>query len=290
MGVAETHLIGANEAALPGYSWLGHNRTALHHRARCGSGGVGVFIRDQIGEEYRTEILNDSVEGILWIKFTARHTAHVFTIDVCYLPPGNSSRHVDSQCFYEDLLSHVYMYQKLGPFIIMDDFNSRCVDAQDYIEGVDSIGDRDIVDRTVNDHSEQSIQFLISAICCMLNGRKSLVNDYTCISGKGLSVVDYVVVPHEHLDWYSDFTVHRSRALFNDAGCVSNIDPSRVISDHSCLSWLMLLPTMQIGSSSTHGDNQPGTIFTKFDLSAIPVGFMDNDSCHSAVHCVRVFL
>ena len=60
-------------------------------------------------------------------------------------------------------LSHVYMYQKLGPFIIMGDFNSRCGDAQDYIEGVDSIGDRDIVDRTVNDHGEQVIQFLISA-------------------------------------------------------------------------------------------------------------------------------
>ncbi len=46
LGVAETKLEGEEILAIPGYLWFGHNRKNLHRNAKCGSGGVGFFIRD----------------------------------------------------------------------------------------------------------------------------------------------------------------------------------------------------------------------------------------------------
>ena len=47
---------------------------------------------------------------------------------------------------------------------------------------------------------------LISANLCMLNGRLG-TNNFTCISHKGRSVVDYCFVPYEQLGFYNNFQV-----------------------------------------------------------------------------------
>lgn len=108
-------------------------------------------------------------EVILWVKLKAKQhlqSNHVFPEAVCYLPPANSSRYVATPDYYESLL--VYRYQKLAPFLISGAFNSRCADAQVYIERVDSIGERNVLD---DSHGELVIQFLIGANGCILNGR-----------------------------------------------------------------------------------------------------------------------
>ena len=71
------------------------------------------------------------------------------------------------------------------------DYNARSGDLQDYIEGVDDIGDRDIVDYTINKHGEIMCEFLLSSSCCILNGRNYTTNDFT---SKDCSVVDYCFV------------------------------------------------------------------------------------------------
>ena len=170
----------------------------------------------------------------------------------------------------------------MGPFLIMGDLNSRCANAQDYIEGVDTVAERDVVDYSSNSYGELLIQFLISANCCMLNGRNYYKNDFTCVSTKGLSVVDYLIVPHEDLHSFSDFSVTRSKDLFTQAGCVSLIDTSRVIPDHSCLTCSMALP---VGSPprSTNQSSEEGVPITSFDLSSIPDHFLSSDPCQTAL-------
>ena len=48
VGVAETWLKDGDVATLDGYSWFGHNRQALSRKAVRGSGGVGVFVRNAL--------------------------------------------------------------------------------------------------------------------------------------------------------------------------------------------------------------------------------------------------
>lgn len=87
----------------------------------------------------------------------------------CYLPPENSSRQEDVMHFYDNLLVSVYRYQSLGTVCMFGDFNSRCGDLKDYIEGVDNLTDRDIVDYQVNKYGHILLDLLISINFCILN-------------------------------------------------------------------------------------------------------------------------
>ncbi len=88
------------------------------------------------------------------------------------------------------------VYQNIGSMFICGDLNSRCGDNTHYIESVDSIIDRDVVDFDVNSYGESLIDFLISSNLCILNGRNHINNDFTHIAATGRSVVDYCLVPH----------------------------------------------------------------------------------------------
>ncbi len=66
------------------------------------------------------------------------------------------------------------------------------------MEGIDSLLNRNLLNKTVHGHGEALIGFMHDAKLCSLNGRLSLENNnFTCISPKGLSIVDYIIVPHD---------------------------------------------------------------------------------------------
>jgi hypothetical protein len=111
---------------------------------------------------------------------------------ITYLPPEYSSRGVDANEFYEQLLANVYQYQTMGSFIICGDLNSRCSAMDDVIRGVDEIEERHIIDFKEDNHGGLLIDFLISANCCILNGRNMKHNDFTSFNHHGQAVVDYV--------------------------------------------------------------------------------------------------
>ena len=71
---------------------------------------------------------------------------------------------------------------------------------------VDDASVRSVLDFTRNSYCNTSIEFLTSINCCMLNGRVGNNNDFTCVSSKGQSVVDYCIVSYEnvHLKWDSN--------------------------------------------------------------------------------------
>ncbi len=194
-----------------------------------------MLIRKSLLQCYKVTVLDKTYEGILWIKFTPKDSDQTFNLSVCYLPPEGSTFHVND--FYETLLSQIYIYQNEEVFFVCRDFNSRNSDTPDFIEGMDDVPERETVDFTQNMYGDRLIDLLLSSNCCVLNGRKDVCSntDYTSISVKGLAVVDYCLVPHVALPYFSNFKVHRSRQLFNEAGCVAFIDPSHSLPDHSML-------------------------------------------------------
>ena len=93
---------------------------------------------------------------------------------------------------------------------ICGDINARCGRTQDYIEWVDEIPARCIIDSEENHYGDVFIDHLTTTNMCMLNGRigDQMNNSFTHISNKGKSVVDYVWVPHEQLHFWQNFSVN----------------------------------------------------------------------------------
>ena len=60
------------------------------------------------------------------------------------------------------------------------DFNSRIGDSFDFIEGIDVVPNRDIVDCTINDYGTVLVD-VININFCVLNGRNYIKNEFTCI-------------------------------------------------------------------------------------------------------------
>lgn len=273
IGICETYLRNNEslDGCLPGYKWLGHNRKTYHVNARSGSGGVGIFIRLGVFDEYKVEVLDVSYEGLMWIRLSAKRFYCVLLFCVCYLPPIDSSRYVDACDFMDTLLGQIYRYQNDGIVCLMGDFNARCGTMDDYIEGVDEVCMRDIVDPILNQYGELLCDLMLSANMCMLNGRNFIHNDFT---SKDASVVDYVLVPHEQLSLCKDFKVIRAHDLFEEAGCVGLFDPLRSLPDHNMLTWSINLTQFQC-SLPIHGTpTPPEATFRKFDMSSIPEDFL----------------
>ena len=123
-----------------------------------------------------------------------------------YLPPDFSARAVDGDAFFNNLSKKVYEYQSEGEIIICGDFNARLGSESDFIEGVDVVKPMMVIDTTTNSYCDILLDFLIDCNLCMLNGRLG-THDFTHISTRGKSVVDYVFVPHEQFASFIEFSV-----------------------------------------------------------------------------------
>ena len=81
-------------------------------------------------------------------------------------------------------MSNIYEFQQNALKVVFGDFNARIEENEDFIVGVDTLPLREMKDFQTNQHCNSFINFLISTKC-ILNGRKSKNNDFTCISSRG---------------------------------------------------------------------------------------------------------
>ena len=124
-GIAETHSVGDNTPSLDGYTVFSHNRKSIHKKAKCGSGGVCLFVKHSIIVNYNVNILDKSFDDILWVSFEHKVSLQGINVFVCYLSPEGSSHIVDPHEYFDQLLSQIYMFQNNGQYIICGDFNAR---------------------------------------------------------------------------------------------------------------------------------------------------------------------
>lgn len=194
------------------------------------------------------------------------------------------SRYVDGNEYFDQLLSNIFEYQHLGNFCILGDFNARIADMADCIEGVDQIPGREILHFKKNAYGDLFCEFLINSNCFILNGRQSKKNDFTSISVKGMSVVDYIVVPYEDLYLYTDFEVIRVSDLPN-VGVETKLMP-----DHSLLSCIMPLKLCDENRWLDRNCLLLQKKVVKFDTCDIPVNFCNNDAFKSNMNDkIRLF-
>ena len=96
---------------------------------------------------------------------------------------------------------------------------------------MDNISNRVNIDDTKSGHYEEMIDFLLDSKFCVVNGRVTKEYDnYTCVSSRGSSVVDYMLVPHSTLEKCDSFKVHSVKDLIHPT-----INTVESLSDHSVL-------------------------------------------------------
>ncbi|CAC5403302.1 unnamed protein product [Mytilus coruscus] len=140
-----------NKISVDGYTWFGHNRIGIHIRAKAGSGGVGFFVRNDLMELFNVIVVDDSIDGICWLKFEDNlNLENIFYACVVYLPPENSTRAVNVFEFLESPMTQMYTISNGNQFYLCGDFNSRCGDLYDFVEGVDTLPERQVVDYKTN--------------------------------------------------------------------------------------------------------------------------------------------
>ena len=197
---------------------------------------VMCLVRNELLENFNVTTLDTSHEGIMWLRITSKLGDFSLCCAVCYLPPHDSCRAMDSSIFFDKLMEQLYTFQNMGKIILMGDYNARCGQNSDYIEGVDTVPPRDILDETENHHGDSLISFLTDVNFCMLNGRFR-DREWTHVSPVGKSVVDYMCVPYEQLEHIKSFTIMKISNIIDNIRVHPNSIP-----DHSFLKCELTIP------------------------------------------------
>ena len=98
-----------------------------------GSGGVGFLVRKALLKDFEVSLLDDSYEGVLWLRLTHRQSDENIMFCVCYLPPANSTRNIDCSDVLDTLMCQIHEYGSESVFYLCGDFNARIL--YDFIAG-----------------------------------------------------------------------------------------------------------------------------------------------------------
>ena len=269
----------------------------MHVRARKASGGVGILIRNEIVTNYKVRIIDRSVEGILGFEFVDKYTEYCFRIYACYLPPEGSPWANPTE-FYGHLVSELSRGSECDNILLCGDFNARVGDMQDVINGLDDISDRKVIDKIRNSYGQDLIAFLNDSKMCITNGRFQPVNDnYTCISCRGQSVVDYILTPQECLNSISQFTVRVVNNIIEQHNLYTMLSTQCKATDHSVVTVDIACsyvnqhtnsyrPTCNMVNNTDTGQNviNSHARVRKYRLSEPPPDFMNNDVWRYAIN------
>ena len=137
-------------------------------------------------------------------------------------------------------------------FIFCGDYNARISNNKDYVEQIDDLPERFGIDKNKNSHGDSLLEFLINNKVCIVNGRVMPENnDYTFVSSRGKSVVDYFIIPHVNLPRCIDFHVHTMTDIIDNFNLKHLISSTCKMPDHS----LLLLTFNALSTNATMSES-----------------------------------
>lgn len=232
--LCETHLSVHEGIQYNGYRYYGnHRNTGAIQRS---SGGVGVLVKDTMFVHYTVDVFCADTEGVIGVKFCHKTSGNEIDIVSNYLPPVGSRYCMDANVFFDRLLSISYEQCNSDLLVYCGDFNARIGNKQDVPFPEDNIIPRKHIDRNSNTHGVHFLNFLNDSCCCVLNGRFGDPK-FTCCTTNGNSVVDYVVVPYEHLKRIEKFCVIDIEDIVDKEGLEPLVSPGSSTPDHNLLSF-----------------------------------------------------
>ena len=282
--IIETHFNDDDKVSLENYEWIGHNRKVKNVAAPKMFGGIGLLIKSKLYDTFKISTLDKSYDGILIVHFKDKQTDFSFIICCCYLPPEGSVYANPTQ-FFAHLISQLYIYNDVDLLFICGDINGRIGKHSD-VTDIDNIKPRTVIDDQVKGHGDALIEFLIDGKLCVLNGRfNPQYDNFTCVSHKGKSVVDYIITPHDCLNKCSDFKVLLTNDIIDKNSLHSYIHSRCKPPDHSVLHC-----TFQTMHSVLYEDDcinetmvNGGHSSKRYRFDEVPPDFMHNDIWRTAI-------
>ncbi|CAC5411253.1 unnamed protein product [Mytilus coruscus] len=154
---------------------------------------------------------------------------------------------------------------------------------------------RTILRAMANGYGELFSEFLSTVNCCVLNGRYPIHDDFTYVSTKGSTVVDYCVVPYESLCHYKNFKFTRASVLCNKSAQPGSFSLNH-IPDHSVLCWefetnfdtINEISSINLSHNAHNSMNQQKNIYVSYDVKNIPNNWMtNNDILYKINMCIN---
>ena len=161
-----------------------------------------MLVKESILCHWLVDVVDKQLEDIMWVQLEHRETSHAVFIAVCYLLPAGSSREVDTEERFQVLEEQVNHFKMEGQVVVCGDFNARCGGMSD----MDGELSRCCVDMEKNGQGELLVDCMKSCGLVFTNGRQGQ-DQYTRISSRGRSVVDYCLVPEDDLMSIQIFTM-----------------------------------------------------------------------------------
>ena len=203
-----------HEFLIKGYTLYSFCRTHFNPRAKRGSGGISVYVKNHIanGVEVITHSEFSKIDDRVWLHL--RKQFFGLERDVCigiwYIPPHDSSRALQAHEMWLSFENEITLLQHNSDILVMGDFNARTGERIDWVEhdsimnfpfSLDcvkdyKIGNRMSMDHTVNAAGQTLLDTCIATGLRILNGRNgkdSGTGKFTCNNYRGSSVVDYVL-------------------------------------------------------------------------------------------------
>ena len=162
------------------------------------------------------------------------------------------------------------------------DFNSRIGLLSDILHDLDTIPERTILDKSINQHGHDFLEFLNDSKFCVLNGRLNTNEDnYTSISKKGKSVVDFICVPHDNYSAIKYFKVLTVQSIVDSHSLHGLLGERSRLPDHS-----VLVTEFETGYRHTFKTNTTQTATSgagRFNLKRIHSNFMESELSRLAI-------
>ena len=286
--IIETHLRADDEIKINGYDSFMHNRAQRHFNARRSYGGIAVLFKCSLFTDFVITEIDRSYDGILIFSIMHKITTYKILFIACYLPPERSPWGRNADEYFGHISSFINIYAiECDVIYLCGDLNARIGTKDDFVSGIDKIPSRRVLDKNNNKHGDAFIEFLIENKLCVVNGRiDNGTNNFTFISTRGKSVVDFFVVSTDNLNTCVKFEVMQSQYLF-EAYCNQAVDLVSGIPDHSMLHLTVKIPFVNEGLEITQTLNAntsvfdmkhvPPSYFSRFKITDVPENFLSSE-------------
>ena len=270
---------------MDGYDFYGGNRVQVL-KSRCGSGGIGIFVKHALQNMYQVESCFELQEFVLGLKLTDKVSKETLLIYNVYLPPESSHYGRNNERVLDLLTIEIYGQAEADLVAVCGDFNARIGEKDDCLQ-CDTIRRRVPVDRTCNKQGDRLLTFLNDTKCCLVNSRITPEHDnFTSIAGhKGVAVVDYNIVQQTDLEMIKEMKVKTMSELMDQLKLMDMVSEDCRLPDHSLLSMTVELgTTCRFDSGNTLGSKE-----VKCSKLICKVGdsYMNSDL---AIHMIPVLL
>lgn len=294
----ETKINSENALNVNNYYYFDNCRKSTHVNAPTASGGVGLLVKESMVELFDVTEVDKTYTDILALRFSHKKSDFSFLVISAYLPPENSPWGRDAFSFFNHLLQLIYNNCDTDAVFILGDLNSRVGNLSDFDDLLDCIPNRCInVDDKINSHGRSLIDFLIDAKCCIANGRISQEssNKFTFHSVRGLSLVDYILVPHDNLVLCDNFNIESCTDIISKLQIQQLVSPQSRIPDHALLSMHVKLNFRALenidgcGPTATDAGEVSCEVLPKknrYNVKRIPPNFMNSDHICAALQAV----